>query len=484
MFFKKLLLLGAKKESLVHTASTYRLYDTTHNDMRATKIALDSSVAPYEFLKKIKHDNLIRPIKIDARKNTLLTARLYPFRQLYRREMVEFNKYCLYKIALAVRFLHHQCRTAHNNIGLDSLFMDEDGRIVLGGFEKSRRSSLFDEDLMMLSNLVSEAVGIDMSMHRFIESRGLCTELFFDLEVAFFGYRSFSTEQKLGLISALDANRSEMIDLYRRRISFMVYGDLSRDVPKDFKLLVVQFIIDFDVRDFGELLVPLFSVLDSCVRLYLLRNSARYICRVSTLDPVADSLSLGLKCKEIEIKEETILFISRNLRLLSSKALQQMVEVMHEYISDDVGVVLVLDFLTSARPTFRDSDVVYRMLCKYLLQSGCKLEVLGAIEALHPTMDTYRLGTELLPLLCGYLSDARLQPAVFALLEKILWHLKEHRGEMISKEWRLRGLAELFSSKLKEAGNEQVYGAGSNGDNKGENELDSKESNSGWDDEW
>jgi hypothetical protein len=473
MFFKRLLSMGAKKETLVYTADAYRLYDTTHSGSAATKMVLNHSVAPYEFLRRVRHENLIKPLKIDTGKKFLVTERLFPFRQLCKREAVEFNKYSLYKIAMAVEFLHGQCEVAHGNITLDSLFMDGDGRIVLGGFERSRRSTAFDEDCVMMSNLVNELVGISTSVHEFIRNRGFCTELFFDLEIAFFGYRSFSIEQKLSLISTLEANENEIIDLYRRRVALMVYDDLNRDVPKEFKLVVVQFMVASGPEDFDAFLVPLFSVLDSGVRLYLLRNSGRYSDRISTLDPVVESLSLGLKCREMEIKKETISFITRSLGLISNKALLQIVEVMYGYIIDDAGVALVLRFLTSVKPSFKNSDVVYRIVCKYLLQSSCKLEALNAMGELYPAMDTYKLGTELMPLLCSYLPDTRLQPAVFALLENVLGHLKEHRTEIVSKEWKLRGLSGFFSPKADEK--HSVVDAQ-------HKEADGE--SDGWDDEW
>lgn len=445
MFLKRLLALTTKSETLVHTTSAYKMYDTTFEDKKATKLVLAHSTAPYAFLKRIKHDTIMSLYKLNAEKRTVTTQRMLPFEFVLRRETREFNKYILLKIAQALEFLHGSCEIVHGNIVKEALFFREDGGVLLGGFERSRTGRLFDEDAMMFSNLINELLGMNTTPTHFIENNGFCSELFFDLEIAFFGYRSFTAEQKLAFIAKAGENRHEFIDIHKRRMAWMVLADLNSDVPREFKVAVVDFILDLGV-DMEEFLSPLFSVLDTNVRLHLLRSSKRYTGGIQSLDPVVKSLSLGIKCKDKQLRETTIAFVAENMSLISRKQQAEVLDVMYGYVSDDSGVSQVLDFLCRTEPAV-DTDVVYRILCKYLLQSRAKLQVLNALDVFYESFDSFKMTTELLPLLCGCLSDKHIQMTAFSLIEKILQHLKRHKAEIVDSEWRLGGIKSLFKPK-------------------------------------
>lgn len=450
MFLKKLLEMTTKKEELVYTAKTYRMYDAVFEGKKATKLVLNQSVEPYVFLRKLKHDTIMSIYKLNIDKRVIVTERIFPFSTIFRRETKEFNRYIFLKIAKALEFLHIRCGIVHGNVVEEALFFGEDGRIVLGGFEKSRKGDIKDEDGMMFSNLVNGVLGIDTSLTHFIEQNGFCSDMFFELEITFFGYRSFTAERKLEFIADARKNSAKFIDIHKRRIAWMVLVDLSGDLPKEFKMSVVDFVLNFDLADIEEFVSPLFAVLDTNVRFHLLRNSRKYVNNMESLDPIIKTLLLGIKCKDKQMREETVGFIRENMNMISKKQQVEIVEVMCGYVSDDAGVVLVLEFLCTTKPVFKNSDVVYRILCRYLLQSGSKLQVLVALEMFYKTFDKFKMTTELLPLLCGYLSDKHIQMATFSLIEKILQHLKEHKNEIVDGEWRLGNIKSLFKVKPSE----------------------------------
>lgn len=486
MFLKKLLAIATKNETLVHTTSTYAMYDTTFENKNATKLVFTQTPEAYSFLKKIKHDTIISIYKLNVEKKYLVTRRLLPFYSVFKKEAKEFNKYISLKIAQAIMFLHGQCNIAHRNVVADSLFFNEEGGIVLGGFEKSRKSNTFDEDSIMFGNLMNELVGTSMKLVDLAKNGGFCSDIFFDLEIAFFGYKSFTTEQKLDFISKMRKEKNEFVDIHKRRISWMILGDISSDAPKDFRVLAVDFILCFDVPDMEEFLPPLFSILDTGIRLYLLRNSEKYIGKVSSLDPIIKSLSLGIKCKDKQLREETIVFIKENISMISPRQQSEILETMHGYVSDDQGIQSVLRFLHDVKPVFKKTDVVYRILCKYLIQSKSKVQVLCTMEIFYETFDNFKMTTELLPLLCGYLSNRHAQPAVFSLIEKILVHLKEHKAEIIDKEWRLGSIKNIFKPKSS-LHQEEIYGEKREAQlTRLQNEPDKehKDPNDGWDDPW
>ncbi|ADM12147.1 uncharacterized protein Eint_090170 [Encephalitozoon intestinalis ATCC 50506] len=489
MFLKKLLAIAAKNETLVHTTSAYTMYNTTFENKRATKLAFTQPPVAYSFLRKIKHDNIVGIYKLNVEKGYLITKRLFPFCSVFRKETREFNKYISFKIAQAIVFLHTQCGVVHGNIVKDSLFFNEEGGIVLGGFEKSRNSSVFDQDNIMFSNLVKELTNVDTTLVKVAGDERFCSDIFLDLDIAFFGYKSFTTEQKLDFISKARKSKNEFVDIHKRRISWMILGDINSSTQKDFKILAVDFVLGFGVSDMEEFLPPLFSILDTGIRLYLLRNSDKYISRIVSLDPIIKSLSLGIKCKDKELREETIVFIKENINMISKKQQSEILETMHGYILDDQGMQLVLKFLCDVRPVFKKTDVVYRILCKYLIQSKSKVKVLAAMEIFYETFDNFKMTTELLPLLCGYLSNRHAQPAVFSLIEKVLEHLKEHKTEIVDKEWKIGNIKNIFKPRSPEGQGTIPSGKVETPSEKSENELsqDHKEWKSpedGWDDPW
>ncbi|KAM0671879.1 hypothetical protein CWI42_040160 [Ordospora colligata] len=447
MFLKKLLSINAKTETLAHKTSTYSMYNVVFENKNATKIVFFQPLEQCLFLKKVKHDVIINIYKLNLDKKYIVTKRLLPFDFIFKRETLEFNKYIFFKIAEALDFIHSRCGVIHRNIQKESLFFTEEGGIVLGGFERSKESNEFGEDSIMFSSLISKLLGINASFADFIINKGFGSDMFFDMEVAFFGYRAYTTNQKMQFMENVRKNKAMFVGIYKHRIAWMVLGDINEKCSKELKLHVVDFILNMDMCDIDKLLIPLFQMLDTNVRFSLLRNSGKYITEISTLDPIASSLSLGIKCKDKLLREETIVFIRDNIQLLSQKQQMEILGVMHDYVSDERGMMHVIAFLQSSKHVFKKTDAIYKILCKYLVQSKYKNVVISAIENFYESFDNFRMTTELLPLLCGHLSDRQVQTDVFLLIEKILRHLKEHKSEIISHEWKIANITNMFKQK-------------------------------------
>ncbi|KAH9411724.1 hypothetical protein HK407_04g08350 [Ordospora pajunii] len=423
------------------------MYNTMFENKSATKIVFSQSLEQYLFLKKVKHDAIINIYKLNLQKKYLVTKRLLPFDFVFKTETTEFNKYIFFKIAEALQFIHSRCGVVHRNIQKESLFFTEDGGIILGGFERSKESNDFGEDYIMFSSLTSKLLGINASFADFIGNRGFGSEMFFDMEVAFFGYRSYTTDQKMEFMESIRRNEAMLIDIYKHRIAWMILGDIKEKCSKELKMHAVDFILSLELCGIDKLLTALFQMLDTNVRFYLLRNSGKYIGEISTLDPIAGSLSLGIKCKDKQLREETIVFIRDNISLLSQKQQIEILGVMHDYVSDERGMMHVVAFIQSTKHVFKKTDAIYKILCKCLVQSKYKNVVISAIENFYESFDNFKMTTELLPLLCGHLSDRQIQTDVFLLIEKILRHLKEHKSEIISHEWKIGNITSMFKPR-------------------------------------
>lgn len=479
MFLKKLLSFATKKETLVYDNATFKMYDIMFEGKKATKIVLTATVLPYELLKKIKHDNIIHPKKLSVNKKYLVTCRLYPFNKYFKKEALEYTRFCLYKIAEALEFLHVHCSIAHRNLTLDALFFDEEGKIVLGGFEKAGKDINFDDDKVMFTDLVYKLLKENVTFKNYIENKGNCDNFFFDLELAIFAYRSYNIEQKSEFINNLKRHSKDLIEPIRAKVAGLIFIDLQNEATGPLRLEITNFIIFNGPEENNEYIIKLFSILDTDVRLTLLKKSEHYIHKIKSFDPIIKDLVVGLKCNEIELIDATIEFIEKNIHLMSEPVILKILDVIYDYIGDDASVILVLNFFKRTKPAFKDNDVIYKTLCKFLLMSECKPMVLDTIEIFYPSFNPYKIGTELLPLLCAYISDRKLQSQVFSLIEKILNHLKEHKNEIIKKEWSISGLKGFFVQKEEKASNKPAYEfSDPNYNNKRE------ESETEWDDEW
>ncbi|EQB60289.1 gtpase sar1 related small g protein [Vairimorpha apis BRL 01] len=122
---------------------------------------------------------------------------------------------------------------------------------------------------------------------------------------------------------------------------------------------------------------------------------------------------------------------------------------MYNTISDKEEIFLVLNYILETNPRFGNKDIVYNICKKYITISGCKNETLKVIKKFYTYFNKYKVSTELLPLICTYLADEKIQSFTFCLIEDILKDLKCHKEKIISKEWSLDSFKDYFYNKNK-----------------------------------
>ena len=106
MLLKNFLSYNNKKEELIYETSNYKMYDSILDGKKATKFIYNTDIKQYENLKKIHHDNLMCPLKINLRNRTIYTIPLLPFEFVYSEVTNEFNEYIFSCLAKTINFLH------------------------------------------------------------------------------------------------------------------------------------------------------------------------------------------------------------------------------------------------------------------------------------------------------------------------------------------------------------------------------------------
>lgn len=447
MFFKKFFSFSSKTETLIYENKIYKMYSAVSDGKKNIKLVMMNDVKHYEILKKIRHDNILHPIKINNKHKSITAQFLYPFEAVFKSTTVEFNKYIFLCIAKALNFLHTSCLVSHNNVAVTSLFFNEDCKVVLGGFEKSYASSCFDTDNIQFSNLLYKYTGISSTIEDYIKEDGFTDNFFYENEVFFFGFDVHPVETKREFIRLIKTKEQELVDIYKNRIINYFIQDLSKEFEKEYKIEILNMIFYMELEDYTEIIEQLFLILDSNVRFYLFQHTDKYISKVSALDKIIKSLVLGMKCKNTLLRAETFNFLTENHNKLSETSQLEILNTAHMYISDDKGIEQVLNYLNTAKPLFKKSDIVYKILKSYLIDSKKKEETIEVIQTFYYTFNKYKVSTELLPILCTNLADEKLQNKTFPLIDTILSDLKDHKEQIISREWSFESFKDFFKSR-------------------------------------
>ncbi|WUR02846.1 N-terminal kinase-like protein [Vairimorpha necatrix] len=480
MFFSKIFSFGPKKEDLLYETPTYKMFSTFLDDKKVTKFVYKKGVKQYSLLKNIHHDNLISPIKISVKNNIFYTQPLFPFIKIYKSSTCKFNEHIFLCLAKSLVFIHEKCQISHNNIETDSLFFTEDGKIVLGGFEKSSTNidSSFSSDNIQFSNLMQKYLKINTNLLDFIKNNK-SSKYFINNEIFLFGFSDQTLENKKDFLEDFKNKKKDFIDLYKLKIIKIFIQDLNKEFENSYKYEIINTIFYIDLENYENILVLLFNVLDTNVRIYLFKNSKLFIDKVENLDKSFDSLLLGLKIRKNNLRKETINFFKNNETKFCEINKIKILETMYEFITEPEDILLVLKYVKTSNINENvdcKTDIIYRMCKNYLKIPSVRNETLNVIQIYYKSFNKNKVSTELLPLICTYLADEKLQTSTFLIIENILTDLKCHKEKIISKDW---SFTELFSNKknIKSKSVEDI---------KLEIEKEKKAEDSGdeWDDDW
>lgn len=421
------------KDHLKHNVGYCKIYDTKYNNTPCSKITLkQGSPTEYNILLEFKHPNLFNIYKISV--HSIYTQKLHPLSLYIDSTKTEYNRYIISKIKDAVEYIHKTFKKEHCCIDLESLFVEDSGKVILGNFQHFREYKDGSIDNKMLDLLCKNFT------NKKVEDLDLSPTIFdtlFDSK-----FTSLPMEHEIALNNVLTNIINEKLNIPEITMIyiFKIFSDaLNNKLPKENKSLILDFLFRLDRDYFIKNIKIFFSIMDTNVRIFLLN---KFENSETNLDEIAENLSLGLKIKDKDLKKLTIDFIFNNSTKFNSKSFENLLLTMIS-CSDSDSIGQICTYLLN----MKREDVnkgVFKLLNSYLNYDKNTLLVFKCVDKYFATFELVKITQIILPQLCEKLVDKNNQEYCFGLVEKIIKFLKDNREGINSKEWSLKGLKNIF----------------------------------------
>lgn len=430
-----------------HTLNYCKLYDTTLKG-ECTKIQLDGSLpSTYEFLKKASHPNIMPIYKITNK--SVYTKHVRPLIAVYEPDKTEYNKYIIIKIGEALDYIHNELKKQHNSVEMDAIFIDDRGGVLLGKFHNVTEFESEKTDRVMLDRLSKELTG---RLSKQYNKPAVVFQLLDKPDLL----KTNDMAQKRIIIQELIESKSDLTSLTLRNAISILINELSTNNDTNYKIYTLDSLFKMDSNLINnEYYKELFAVLDSSVRMYLLKN----IGSVSDLNTCISEICLGLYVKDKIMRLETVNYIFEHCASISWDGLAHTLNAMKE-IKENETVGLICQKLAMGRAGENKiaeimknpalDKAVYNLLLRYAQLGRSRASVYACIEEHFMRFNKTKLCIELLPQLCSRLCDDESQEKCFLLVDKILGFLRQHRGEIHAKDWSLKSIKNMLIKKKNE----------------------------------
>ncbi|TBU08717.1 hypothetical protein CWI36_0104p0040 [Hamiltosporidium magnivora] len=484
--FKKVIntknIFTTKKEK-IHSTNKYDIYHSTINNQECSifeykkeknyknkiqengkackkqnKEFIDKIKKASDLLKNIKHINIIDVIKVSESKENIIlySKKVIPFLFIYTNELNEFNDYVLYKIGLVLDFLHEKCKISHNNIIIESLYVDFNGNIILGDFEEFSGAEMCSmNDDYMFKELVFKIKKSENIKNNEFSIKGYLNinEERFDknfykkFEMNFIKLNILKEFEKYEFIDWIIQNINELIEIYKKIIINFFVNELFKDYKVEYKMRVIKFVFELKIIEYEEYIEQIFSVLDSNIRLFILKNVDGRQIKNWTSNTI-NNISLGIKCNDNNLRRESINFIGKILNNLNDKNIKVVLKAM-SCVTDKEIMKYILQFLNENIDILksRNEDIlkdIYKLVMTYISCEEVRKELLVTIEIYFKYFKLRKIYIELLPIICTMLGDEAIQDSVFDLIENILKFMKENKKELLVKNWNVKSIKGFF----------------------------------------
>lgn len=149
------------KEPIKHNLGYCKIYDTKHNNITCSKITLKiGSPTAYNCLIEYKHPNLFTVYKISN--HSIYVQHVQPLSLFIDTSKTEYNRYLIIKIGSALDYIHKTFKKEHMNVGLESIFVEESGKVILGNFQNFRDYIDGSKDILMLADLCKNLLNMNL----------------------------------------------------------------------------------------------------------------------------------------------------------------------------------------------------------------------------------------------------------------------------------------------------------------------------------
>lgn len=427
--------LFSSKQEQIYSLSYGKLFYTKYNNISCSKITLKSgNTKSYEVFKTHTHPNILPIIKLSQ--SSVYTKRIIPFIQEFDKNKTEYNQYVVLKVKEAVNFINSVLKKEHRAIGMESIMLEESGKVLLCNFEKMAPTESYEIDNKMISDL-----SIYLTGDKNIKNEDINEEFYdkiFKLDLAI-----LKTEEKIKIFEEYLLEKLLLPKITVRYFFNIFEKDAIKETDKEYKEKIFESLYNLDEEYFNENLKRYFSILDSNIRLYLLNKFMNKKFTNLELDDITSDLSLGLQVKDKIVKKTTVDFIFQHS--FGNEAMLFLLETMAE-CNDSETMILICNYLLKLDKKGYEKSI-YKIILSYLTSNKNTLLVYECIDKYYSEFDKIKITKEVLPNLCSKLIEKETQEYCFILVEKILNFLKGHKDEIQNKDWTLKSLTGMFSKK-------------------------------------
>lgn len=473
MFFKKIFSFGGSENSeKIISTPAYSAYNSKYDNRDVTIFKYETSAG---FLKasnvhKTKHTNILRVFKIDDKKQTITTERVALFSECFSAGNIIYNKYAIYVIANVLDFLHSKCKLSHNSVEINSIFINQNLNLFLGGFHMAEeRATSFQKDTADFKKL-SALFGLKPSDISCICRKEHYNSNFFDtIEAFLIEYPTSKTYEKKLALGRIRDQQNNLEFMFRQRISQVLIFDLKKIKNEEnvitFKEDVVDVILSLITKEDvpktpqtveNIALDDLFQILDPSVRLYLYQKpEMKNLKKFNNI--TFDSLLLGIKCKDKELESGTMTYIYAIHEILTPVQMSKLVNTFIFLRNTDhiekISSILTKDsFMKLAN---RRGECVYKELRKnicrlmesYLQSEYSRIFGLKFLDLFFKFFSFDELCGKIIPMLFDLIRNKEHQEDAFMIIDKIICYLKDSKKDILAENWSFSKITSLFYSK-------------------------------------
>lgn len=504
--FKKAIPLKSQS-ILINTTKHTKVYHEHTNTKLITKFLyneIKTGQTVITYLKQLRHPNILHIHKSKELKNNtyIKTVPLYHIKD-FLSVSLSYQHYVISILADIIAFLE-KFKICHNGIEMENFYCNENGCFVLAGFERASKDDNQNDKYMFFEFIKS--VGIDIRKlkeegvkpHKFkvppyqkepdpketkndnididfstftgteeifnilktsqydnieefihINQEAKNNNIYIKLEYSFLKFILMSVNTKIKLIEFIIKNSHEWIEIVKKQIIKMFIPEISNKHQK-FKMKILIMVFSINIDDISTFIESLFSQPDSQVRLFLLHNLEFYIEKVKNWNKlIFENLLVGLKCNDTSLQLESIKFINKIVDKLDQISIKTTINAL-EYGSANGDIIDEgIKFINSVTSKIKESQslksALYKTIFIFLNNEEKRRDVLCLLKRTYDCFECRRLHSQILPLLCNYLSDETNQDLCFELTEEILKFLKENKSKIIKNEWGIKKIGDAIS---------------------------------------
>lgn len=502
-FLKSMLPLSSQK-TLIKSTKDYDFYRTIENNVtlsifkyQNTKLGINA----IETLKTLKHPNIIGLVKTKTEKNNtyFMSEEVFCLQDCYDESLV-FNFYSLCVLADVLVFLK-RCNISHNNLGFSCLFYNANSKVIVGNFEAAGNKNQGNDNFAFTKMVekVKKDFGkvrakkqeTPIKIHRIVYKKEVPAEAlaykkidvnpevnnyYMDmLNATYDGFEDFyesnkplydesiykkfetfvmkfkvlTTDEKLGFIDFLKLNKDNWIEINKIKAIDMFMDDIGTD-NEYYKDQILYAILYLNLKSYDKQMNILFCIPDSQLRTFLTANIDNYIDKVTNWDDkIFDSVCLGIKCSDDQLKYDSIVFFGKTSKFISEKNFKELVKLIYTHIKDDKTIEESLLFCKANFDRISTSKIireeVYRFLVAFLSYSDTRNMTLSTLSKFYKIFDVKKLQLEMIPVLCTLLADKHNQDLCFDLIERIVQHLKENKAKLCVENWSVKKIGKVMN---------------------------------------